>query len=146
MERHPEFRYTDKPGTGLPLPTGVQDGTITQTLTICEMWFWQYAGWMHSVAGQAWILLQQRGFDSYILQGGMNYWVQAFLNPTPPGDIAADEDILEYQFRKGAAVYFTGGGVVSTQTTETQKTNPTTIKKFERRKRAPKGGPVSNCV
>ncbi|MCB0316296.1 MAG: rhodanese-like domain-containing protein, partial [Calditrichaeota bacterium] len=62
-------------------------------------------------AAQAWVLLQQMGIKSYVMLGGLNYWVDAILNPQPPGDLAADSEILQYQFRKGASGFFNGGGV-----------------------------------
>ncbi len=70
-------------------------------------------------AAQAWLLLQQKGIQTYVLQGGMNYWAEVILNPTPPGDLVADSEILLYQFRMGASAYFSGSGVVSSQAAKT---------------------------
>ncbi|MCP4725183.1 MAG: rhodanese-like domain-containing protein [bacterium] len=70
-------------------------------------------------AAQVWLMLQQRGIQTYVMQGGMNYWAKAILNPTPPGDLVADSEILLYQFRKGASAYFNGGGIVSSRAANT---------------------------
>lgn len=54
-------------------------------------------------AGQAWILLQSMGYtDIFILQGGMNHWVKTFSNPQPLTQVAADDEVFKYQFRKAA--------------------------------------------
>jgi len=88
-------------------------------------------------AAQAWLMLQQQGIHTYVLQGGMNYWAQAIMNPSPPDDLVADSEILLYQFRKGASGYFAGGGIVAASSSA--PTKPTgTIKKFTRKKK--KGG------
>ncbi len=71
-------------------------------------------------AAQAWVLLRQRGVESYVLMGGLNYWAKAILNPQPPGDLVADSEILQYQFRKAAAAYFNGGKGVVTQQAQTK--------------------------
>jgi rhodanese-related sulfurtransferase len=62
-------------------------------------------------AAQAWVLLRQMGIESYVLLGGLNYWVEAILNPKAPDDLVADAEILKYEFRKGAAGYFGGSGM-----------------------------------
>ncbi len=62
-------------------------------------------------AAQAWVLLKQKGIESYVLLGGLNYWTEAILNPKAPNDLAADAEILKYQFRKGASGYFGGSEV-----------------------------------
>ncbi|MDL1876162.1 nitrate reductase, partial [Cytophagia bacterium CHB2] len=37
-----------------PALTGFTDGPVTLTPTVCEICFWQCAGWVHSVNGQPW--------------------------------------------------------------------------------------------
>jgi rhodanese-related sulfurtransferase len=64
-------------------------------------------------AAQAWVLLKQMGIESYVLLGGLNYWTEAILNPKAPNTLAADSEILKYQFQKSAAGYFAPGGAVA---------------------------------
>ncbi len=64
-------------------------------------------------SAQAWILLQEQGIDAYVLQGGLNYWASAILNPEKPGDSVADDELLKYNFRKAASAYFNRGGVTA---------------------------------
>ncbi len=91
-------------------------------------------------AAQAWVLLRQLGIESYVLLGGLNYWVQAILNPQPPDDLVADEEILLYEFRKAASQFFTGGKA-QIQSSEQQKarTVPKPKFKFKRKKKADEG-------
>ncbi len=64
-------------------------------------------------AAQAWVLLKQMGIESYVLLGGLNYWAEAILNPKAPNALAADSEILKYQFQKSASGYFAPGGAVA---------------------------------
>ena len=86
-------------------------------------------------AAQAWVLLQQMGIKSYVMLGGLNYWVDAILNPQPPGDLAADSEILQYQFRKGASGFFNGGGVSVEQENQPAQSDATRPKLPPRRKK-----------
>lgn len=92
-------------------------------------------GGTHSA--QAWVLLKQMGIDCYTLLGGLNYWAEAIMNPQPPDDLAADSEILQYQFRKSASGYFNTGGVTVEQDTK-EATTPAAPKKTIKRKK--KGG------
>lgn len=64
-------------------------------------------------AAQAWVLLKQMAVESHVLLGGLNYWVEAILNPAPPSNLAADSEILKYQFQKSASGYFAPGGAIA---------------------------------
>ncbi|KAA3609247.1 MAG: rhodanese-like domain-containing protein [Calditrichaeota bacterium] len=90
-------------------------------------------------ASQGWILLQQQGYDSFILTGGMNYWIKGILNPEKPDDLVADSEILRYQVRQAASKYFSGGGMVLDQ--KDQKTKPKIRKpiNFKKKKKADEG-------
>lgn len=92
-------------------------------------------GGTHSA--QAWVLLKQMGIDCYTLLGGLNYWAEAIMNPQPPGDLAADSEILQYQFRKSASGYFNSGGVAAEQDTKEAPAPSEPKKKITRKK---KGG------
>ena len=65
-------------------------------------------------ANQAWMLTRQLGYENnYVLQGGLNYWVETIVNPTPPESTSPNEEIAKYDFRKGAGMALGGGGAVS---------------------------------
>jgi hypothetical protein len=63
------------------------------------------------------MLTRQLGYkNNYVLQGGLNYWVETIVNPTPPPPTSPDEEIAKYDFRKGASQALGGGTVVESNT------------------------------
>ncbi len=74
-------------------------------------------------AGQAWILLRQKGFKHvYILAGGLNHWVATYTNPEKPEPGATDDEIFTYQFRKSAGPVIMGEKVAEQE--EDSKVKP----------------------
>lgn len=68
-------------------------------------------------ANQAWMLTRQLGYrNNYVLQGGLNYWVESIVNPAKPGSTSPNEEIAKYDFRKGAGQALGGGAVVESST------------------------------
>lgn len=66
-------------------------------------------------ANQAWMLSRQLGYkNNYVLQGGLNYWVETIMNPEKPASTSPDEEIARYNFRKGAGQALGGGADVET--------------------------------
>ncbi|MCK5137350.1 MAG: rhodanese-like domain-containing protein [Bacteroidales bacterium] len=64
-------------------------------------------------ANQAWMLTMQLGYENnYVLQGGLNYWVETIMNPAPPEATSPNEEIAKYNFRKGAGMALGGGTAV----------------------------------
>lgn len=64
-------------------------------------------------ANQAWMLTRQLGYENnYVLQGGLNYWVESIMNPEKPGSTSPNEEIAKYDFRKGAGQALGGGAVI----------------------------------
>jgi rhodanese-related sulfurtransferase len=65
-------------------------------------------------ANEAWLLTRQLGYqNNYVLQGGLNYWVETVLNPQQPSGISSNDEIARYDFRKAASMAL-GGGSIST--------------------------------
>lgn len=68
-------------------------------------------------ANQAWMLTRQLGYkNNYVLQGGLNYWVETIMNPEKPGSTNPDEEIARYNFQKGAGQALGGGAEMETST------------------------------
>jgi hypothetical protein len=55
--------------------------------------------------------------NNYVLQGGLNYWVETILNPVKPGNTASNDEIARFDFRKAASHALGGGGDLSTIST-----------------------------
>ncbi len=63
-------------------------------------------------ANEAWILTRQMGYrNNYVLEGGLNYWFENILNPSPPPDTSPSEEFARYDFRKAAAEALRGGSL-----------------------------------
>ncbi len=70
-------------------------------------------------ANEAWLLTRQLGYqNNYVLQGGLNYWMETILNPLKPASITSNDEIARYDFRKAASMAL-GGGDVPTSVTVT---------------------------
>jgi len=66
-------------------------------------------------ANQAWMLTRQLGYrNNYVLQGGLNYWMESIMNPTPPESTSPNEEVAKYDFRKGAGMALGGEAAVET--------------------------------
>jgi sulfur-carrier protein adenylyltransferase/sulfurtransferase len=65
-------------------------------------------------ANEAWLLTRQLGYqNNYVLQGGLNYWMETILNPLKPGSVISNDEIARYDFRKAASMALGGGEVSS---------------------------------
>lgn len=67
-------------------------------------------------ANEAWLLTRQLGYqNNYVLQGGLNYWIETIMNPMKPGSVVSNEEIARYDFRKAASMALGGGeaGVIA---------------------------------
>jgi rhodanese-related sulfurtransferase len=67
-------------------------------------------------ATEAWMILRQLGYENiYVLEGGLNYWFDAILNPQKPSSTSPDEELAKYDFRKSAGAALGGGGAVKAE-------------------------------
>ena len=61
-------------------------------------------------ADQAWILCKRIGYtNNYVMQGGLNAWVEDILKPQPEEGVYDNVSDDLYQQRKGASLFFGGG-------------------------------------
>lgn len=77
-------------------------------------------------ANEAWLLTRQLGYlNNYVLQGGLNYWMETIMNPLKPGSVISNDEIARYDFRKAASMAL-GGGDASAMTpvTAVQSASP----------------------
>jgi rhodanese-related sulfurtransferase len=85
-------------------------------------------------ANEAWMITRQLGYkNNFVLEGGLNYWFDAILNPQKPATTSPDEEFARYDFRKSAGQALGGGLTVQTnQNQESRSAKPglqTTAKK-----------------
>lgn len=85
------------------------------------------------VADQGWILCKRKGFNNnYVMQGGLNRWVETILRPTPPAETASRKAHEQYVKCRAASYYF-GGGSMEVKTDVDKKPLPV-IRKNKKRK------------
>jgi rhodanese-related sulfurtransferase len=90
------------------------------------------------MAAKLWIITKRLGYNNnYILQGGLNRWVETILRPKRPSETAVNTEFELYNFRRAASSYF-GGGSVSVASTLGDKPNAVPIKR--KKKEAAGGG------
>lgn len=64
-------------------------------------------------ANEAWMITRQLGYsNNFVLEGGLNYWFEAILNPQKPTTTSADEEFARYDFRVSASQALGGGGII----------------------------------
>lgn len=63
-------------------------------------------------SNKAWLIANREGFERlYVLDGGLNRWIETIIRPSRPADTEPQEVFDLYQFRLGASQFFTGGDV-----------------------------------
>jgi len=61
-------------------------------------------------ANQAWVLTRRLGYThTYVMQGGLNRWIETIMNPPLPPSSASSDAFDLYDFRVAAGSYFRGG-------------------------------------
>ncbi len=89
------------------------------------------------LADQFWVLSRRLGFKNvYVMKGGLNRWIETIIRPQEPPEEASYTEFEQYQFRKGAQLYFTGAKV--TGNTNAKKTK--VVVKRRKKTVAPSGG------
>ena len=92
------------------------------------------------VANEAWMITRQLGYlNNYVLEGGVNYWFDAFINTEKPASTSPDEEFAKYDFRKSAGVALGGGAVISTNQDKTVPSSKPAIKPAAKKKKAAGG-------
>lgn len=75
------------------------------------------------IANEAWMITRQLGYrNNFVLEGGLNYWFEAILNPQKPSSVSPEEEFLRYDLRKGAGMVLGQGA--SVQPAEDKKQLP----------------------
>jgi len=93
-----------------------------------------------SLADQAWVRLRSYDYKgNKVLKGGLNEWYKTIINPRKPRDIDPITVTEQYQFRKGASIYFTGvqDGVQGSSSSSKPKSKKPIVR---RKKKAVSGG------
>jgi sulfur-carrier protein adenylyltransferase/sulfurtransferase len=91
-------------------------------------------------ANEAWMITRQLGYkNNFVLEGGLNYWFDAILNPQKPATTSSDEEFAKYDFRKSAGQALGGGGVVQASQDQGATSVKPAIKSLPKKKKAAGG-------
>ncbi|WP_372933462.1 rhodanese-like domain-containing protein [Mariniphaga sediminis] len=93
-----------------------------------------------NAANEAWMITRQLGYkNNYVLQGGLNYWVETVMNPEAPESASPNEEFLKYNLRRGAGMALGGKAVDTAQPLEAPSAPKPSVQKKERKKRVQGG-------
>jgi len=91
-------------------------------------------------ANEAWMVTRQLGFkNNYVLEGGLNYWFDAILNPKKPESTNSDEEFAKYDFRKSAGSALGGGGIVESTSSPSAPSDKPAVMPIAKKKKASGG-------
>jgi sulfur-carrier protein adenylyltransferase/sulfurtransferase len=91
-------------------------------------------------ANEAWMITRQLGYNNnFVLEGGLNYWFDAILNPQKPASTSPDEEFAKYDFRKSAGLALGGGGAVQATQDQSATSSKPVIKAAGKKKKAAGG-------
>ena len=92
-------------------------------------------------ANEAWMILRQLGYENnYVLEGGLNYWFDAIMNPQKPASVSPDEEFAKYDFRKSAGQALGGGEVIMQEKPDQESAAVKPSVKPVAKKKKPAGG------
>jgi rhodanese-related sulfurtransferase len=137
-----QFQKFSLPGSvNIPLPE-ILDAKWTETLNQTAKTNVFYSNSSND-ANQAWMLVRQRGYENnFVLQGGLNYWFEAIVNPVKPAGTSPNEEFAKYEFRMAAGKALGGGDSNTVQTasvqTDVKQTAP--VKTGVKKKKGASGG------
>jgi sulfur-carrier protein adenylyltransferase/sulfurtransferase len=91
-------------------------------------------------ANEAWMITRQLGYrNNWVLEGGLNYWFEAILNPQKPVSTSSDEEFARYDFRKSAGQALGGGQVVQAGQNGNTSASKPAVKTTAKKKKAAGG-------
>lgn len=86
-------------------------------------------------ATKAWMIMSQLGWqNNYVMEGGLNYWGEVIMNPLPPANTSANEEIAKFQFRKAANAALSGETEAQADQQEVPVAKPPIIKRPQRKR------------
>lgn len=142
IEKDPSFQIID-----VRSPEEYQEFTLPGAINIPleEMNNPDYEGYLDPIArnnifisngglkaNQAWMLCLRKGYQkNYVMEGGINRWMETIMRPVPPSPTAPKIAFEEYDKCKAASLYF-GGGSMDINTNIERKELPMQRRKKER--------------
>ena len=91
-------------------------------------------------ANEAWMVTRQLGYkNNFVLEGGLNYWFDAILNPQKPASTSPDEEFAKYDFRLSAGKALGGGLAVQAAPAQSASASKPALQPAPKKKKAAGG-------
>ena len=91
-------------------------------------------------ANEAWMVTRQLGYkNNFVLEGGLNYWFDAILNPQKPASTSPDEEFAKYDFRLSAGKALGGGMAVQSAPARSASESKPALQPAPKKKKAAGG-------
>jgi rhodanese-related sulfurtransferase len=91
-------------------------------------------------ANEAWMVTRQLGYkNNFVLEGGLNFWFDAILNPAKPASTSPDEEFAKYDFRLSAGKALGGGNSIQATQNQTNPVTKPTVQAAPKKKKAAGG-------
>jgi rhodanese-related sulfurtransferase len=91
-------------------------------------------------ANEAWMVTRQLGYkNNFVLEGGLNYWFDAILNPQKPASTSPDEEFAKYDFRLSAGKALGGGMAVQAAPAQSATASKPALQPAPKKKKAAGG-------
>jgi rhodanese-related sulfurtransferase len=134
-----EFEKFNLTGSiNIPLPDLLSDEYTDILNQDIKMNIFYSNGTLH--ANEAWMITRQLGYtNNYVLEGGLNYWFEAILNPQKPASTSPDEEFAKYDFRKSAGEALGGGAVIQADENQASSSVKPVIKVAPKKKKVSGG-------
>ncbi len=91
-------------------------------------------------ANEAWMVTRQLGYkNNYVLEGGVNYWFEAIMNPKKPSTTRPDEEFAKYDFRLSAGKALGGGSAMQPVQSQNTASSKPAVQSLPKKKKAAGG-------
>jgi rhodanese-related sulfurtransferase len=91
-------------------------------------------------ANEVWMVTRQLGYkNNFVLEGGLNYWFDAILNPQKPASTSPDEEFAKYDFRLSAGKALGGGLAVQAAPVQSASASKPALQPAPKKKKAAGG-------
>ena len=91
-------------------------------------------------SNEAWMVTRQLGYkNNLVLEGGLNYWFDAILNPKKPASTSPDEEFAKYDFRLSAGKALGGGLTVQSNANQSAEGSKPAVQSTPKKKKASGG-------
>lgn len=91
-------------------------------------------------ANEVWMVTRQLGYkNNFVMEGGLNYWFDAIMNPKKPESTSPDEEFAKYDFRLSAGKALGGGQIFQASQNQVNTSSKPAVQSAPKKKKAAGG-------